>query len=89
MSILYLTTVALDMIGGAVIWSVTKTYNGVYYLLYGNEKQITDEKICIDKDILEELVRDNKDYRDKIEKLNTNILDLKECVNNLKKWYIL
>lgn len=85
MSILYLTTVALDMIGGAVIWSVTKTYNGVYYLLYGNEKQITDEKICIDKDILEELVRDNKDYRDKIEKLNTNILDLKECVNNLKK----
>tara|TARA_B100001093_G_C26268822_1_gene775991 strand:+ start:319 stop:576 length:258 start_codon:yes stop_codon:yes gene_type:complete len=85
MSILYLTTVALDIIGGAVIWSATKTYNGVYYLLYGNEKQITDEKICIDKDMLEELVKDNKDYRDKIEKLNTNILDLKECVNNLKK----
>lgn len=81
MSIIYLTTFALDMIGGAAIWTITKTYNGVYYLLYGSN----DNTISIDKTMLDNIVNDNKDYRDKIKKLENDIDCLSKYVKDIKK----
>ena len=37
---LYLTTLTLDILLGVTIWTVSKTYNGVYYIIYGSDKKI-------------------------------------------------
>lgn len=81
MSLLYLTTFTLDIIGGAAIWTVTKTFNGVYYLLFGKTE---NKSITIDKELFQELIEDNKQYRDKIENLDNDIMQLTTYIKDIK-----
>ena len=80
----YLTTVTLDVITGAAWWTVSKTYNGIYYLIYGNPD---DNEIKIDKETIVKLVEDNKNYQTEIKKLSTDINVLTDYIkeNNNSK----
>mgnify|MGYP001409052713 CR=1 FL=1 len=84
MSIIYLTSLTLDVIGGAAIWTITKTYNGVYYLLYGSSTN-DENKVSINKELFEELVEDNKKYRNEIKKLGDEINTISDYVKNIHK----
>ncbi len=73
-----LTTWTLDIIFGATWWVVSKTSNGIYYILYGRnnngkivELAKTDNESS--KKIIEDLLEETKKQKEEIKKLNENI----------------
>ncbi len=73
-----LTTWTLDIIFGATWWVVSKTSNGIYYILYGrNNKGNIVELAKTDnessKKIIEDLLEETKKQKEEIKKLNENI----------------
>lgn len=84
MVLLYLTTVTLDIVLGLTIWTITKTYNGVYYIIYGDQKKIelSKDEININKTKLDELIEQNKTQQIEIKKLTDNINILSDYIKS-------
>ena len=83
MVFVYLTTVTLDVITGAAWWTVSKTYNGIHYLIYGTDNK--ENEVAVDKETLTQLVEDNKNYQSEIRKLSTDINILSDYVKEVKE----
>ena len=84
MVLLYLTTVTLDIVLGLTIWTITKTYNGVYYIIYGDQKKIelSEDEVNINKTKLDELIEQNKSQQIEIKKLTDNVNILSDYIKS-------
>lgn len=84
MVLLYLTTVTLDIVLGLTIWTITKTYNGVYYIIYGDQKKIelSEDEVYINKTKLDELIEQNKSQQIEIKKLTDNVNILSDYIKS-------
>jgi hypothetical protein len=81
----YLTTYTLDILSGVAWWVIRKSFSGVYYIAYGyknsNEEHkiiLTDKEIDDNKDLLTNLIKNNKSQQIEIKKLTDKI----ELLNN-------
>ena len=83
---LYLTTITLDILLGVTIWTVSKTYNGVYYIIYGSDKklELSDEETKNNKETLDKLLEENKSQQIEIKKLSDNVNMLSNYIKDIK-----
>lgn len=84
MVLLYLTTITLDIVLGLTIWTVTKTYNGVYYIIYGDQKKIelSDSELKFNKEKIDKLIEQNENQQIEIKKLTRDVNILTDYIKN-------
>lgn len=87
----YLAYFTLEALFGVAWWTLIKTKNGVYYIVYGNtpdkEKvdgkiQLSDKEISANSNILEKLLEKNETQQLEIKKLNEKIEVLTDYLKN-------
>ena len=69
-----------DIVLGAAIWSIKCTYDGLYYLCFKSDKN--ENKIEINKDILDKLIDKSESQEIEIKKLSDNINILTDYIKN-------
>lgn len=61
----------LEILAGIITWTVVKSSQGIYYLVYGSGKkeeiQIPEGRIY-DKEYIKKLIQENEELREKIKK---------------------
>ena len=84
MVLLYLTTITLDIVLGLTIWTVTKTYDGVYYIIYGDQKKIelSDSELKFNKEKIDKLIEQNENQQIEIKKLTRDVNILTDYIKN-------
>lgn len=78
MALFMLTNSFLEVLLGATWWSLKKTYNGIYYVIYGDEStnnsiEIPPEDLEKNKELLNLLLQQTKDQQIEIKKLTENV----------------
>jgi len=69
-----------DIIIGAAIWSLKQTCDGVYYLCFNSNNK--EEKIELNKELLDKLVNKSESQELEIKKLSENINILTDYIKN-------
>ena len=87
----YLAYFTLEALFGVAWWTIIKTKNGVYYVIYGNTPdknqidgkiELTDKEINVNKDLLEKLIQTNETQQVEIKKLYEKIDVLTDYIKN-------
>ena len=87
----YVAYFTLEALFGVAWWTVTKTTNGVYYIIYGNSDdkdkvdgkiKLSDKEVSINKEILEKLLKNHETQQIEIKKLNEKIEVLTDYIKN-------
>ena len=87
----YLAYFTLEALFGVAWWTIVKTKNGVYYIIYGNTSdknkidgkiELTDKEINVNKDLLEKLIQTNETQQIEIKKLYEKIDVLSDYIKN-------
>ena len=87
----YLAYFTLEALFGVAWWTIIKTKNGVYYVIYGNTPdknkidgkiELTDKEINVNKDLLEKLIQTNETQQVEIKKLYEKIDVLTYYIKN-------
>ena len=69
-----------DIVLGAAIWSIKCTCDGIFYLFFKSNKN--ENKIEINKDILDKLIDKSESQEIEIKKLSDNINILTDYIKN-------
>ena len=80
MAFFYITNISLDIVWGVTWWILKKTRNGVYTILYFNQKPVNKIRDSEYK-ILKELLEENKNQKEQIILLNEKF----EIINDYLK----
>lgn len=74
----YLTNMFLDITFYSVLWTISKTTNGVYYLVFdNNSKSVTEQDITIENnEKLSKLIKSNYKQQEQLNNLSTKIKEL-------------
>jgi hypothetical protein len=78
MAVFFLTNSVLDVVWGATWWTMKKTYNGLYYVIYGDPDEpttieISPEDVTQNKELLDKLLEKTAQQESEIKKLTDNI----------------
>ena len=87
----YLAYFTMEAVFGVAWWTIKKTSEGVYYILYGksgNEIQgkikLSDKEIEYNKEVIQVIIKNNQTQQIEIKKLNEKIDILNNYINSLK-----
>ena len=87
----YLAYFTLEALFGVAWWTIIKTKNGVYYIIYGKTPdknqidgkiQLSDKEINVNKELLEKLIQTNETQQVEIKKLYEKIDVLTDYIKN-------
>ena len=78
MALFMLTNGVLEVVLGATWWSLKKTYNGIYYVIYGDEDdpntiELSQEDVEQNKQLLNQLLKQTEHQQLEIKKLTDHI----------------
>lgn len=82
MSLFFLSNATLEIVAGVAWWTLHKTYNGIYYIIYGNDTEIKLDENEVHTELLETLIKKSETQQLEIKQLTTHINVLSDYIKN-------